>query len=129
MSRAIRVNFHGTPSLTHPPPPQQFSKVRSLRMDHWSQTQIITMLEGGNKQLGGFFDRHSLSASGSNAGENLKKRYNTKAALFYRSGMTKHVNKVAETGSYRGRKESRRLSEGSDKISKAASAVQKQHSI
>jgi hypothetical protein len=72
------------------------------------------MLEGGNQQLDGFFERHSLSSltGGSKAAAvNLDKRYRTKAAKFYRDGIQKHVDTVADTGLYRGRKVSRRLVE------------------
>lgn len=92
---------------------QQFSKVRSVRLDHWSHSQILKMLEGGNQQLDGFFARHSLSTRGGTkaAAVILDKRYRTKAAKFYRDGIQKHVDTVADTGLYRGRKVSRRLSE------------------
>lgn len=81
-------------------------------MDHWSHTQILKMLEGGNQQLGGFFERHSLSSTkGKEAAANLNKRYRTKAAKFYRDGIEKHVDTVTKTGLYRGRRASRRLSE------------------
>mmetsp|Transcript_5112 Transcript_5112/g.8392 ORF Transcript_5112/g.8392 Transcript_5112/m.8392 type:complete len:203 (-) Transcript_5112:291-899(-) len=89
----------------------QFSKVRSLRLDHWSHAQILKMLEGGNQQLDGFFERHSLSSTkGKEAAANLNKRYRTKAAKFYRDGIQQHVETVNETGLYRGRRASRRLS-------------------
>lgn len=84
-----------------------YSKVRSLTMDHWSVDQVLTMLEGGNQQLGAFFDRHALSTSGENAMLNLSKRYKTKAAKFYRIGIDEHVSHVAETP-YEGREATRR---------------------
>jgi hypothetical protein len=68
-------------------------------MDHWSHEQILNMLEGGNSQLSGFFERHSLADS--------DKRYLTKAARFYQMGMKQHVAKLAMIGSYQGRDVSR----------------------
>jgi hypothetical protein len=76
-------------------------------MDHWSVDQILKMLEGGNQQLSGFFERHALSVSGEHAEDNLRKRYKTKAAQFYRLGITEHVSRVAEAP-YRGREATRR---------------------
>ena len=39
----------------------QVSSVRSISMDEWSVTEVISMLEGGNSQLTAFFDRHALT--------------------------------------------------------------------
>jgi len=64
-------------------------------MDHWSHSQILNMLEGGNRQLAAFFERNKLSTT---------RRYFTKAAQFYRLGMQKHVEQVSQQGYYRGRK-------------------------
>lgn len=77
--------------------------VRSLTLDHWSHEQILKMLEGGNEQLHSFFARHLLAIEGASAAENLRKRYWTKAASFYRDGMNQHVCKVAGMGRYQGR--------------------------
>lgn len=76
-----------------------YSKVRSLTMDHWSTQQILRMLEGGNHQLRMFFERHDLM-------ENNANRYFTKAARFYRRGMDQHVEKLAKQP-YEGREASR----------------------
>ena len=92
---------------------RQYSKVRSLKMDHWSVEQIMMMLEGGNKQLGDFFGRHKMTDQ--NDGKNMngavppiiRKRYYTKAALFYRNGMKTHVHTILDKGSYQGRDASR----------------------
>ena len=92
--------------LTYP----KFSKVRSLRLDHWSHDQVLSMLEGGNEQLHNFFARHSMATDSIDGGEILKKRYRTKAAKFYRDGIQKHVETVAGTDVYRGRGASRVLS-------------------
>merc|ERR1712113_1272636 len=78
-----------------------YSKVRSLTMDHWSVQQLLTMLEGGNQQLRDFFERHELTD------EKGQKRYFTKAASFYRRGMDQHVAQVAKRP-YEGREASRR---------------------
>jgi len=79
------------------------------------------MLEGGNEQLRGFFARHSLSTEGKEGDENLKKRYRTKAAQFYRNGIQKHVETVTETGLYRGRGASRRISKEWNQMAISAS--------
>eukprot|EP00568_Trieres_chinensis_P002050 CAMPEP_0183309230 /NCGR_PEP_ID=MMETSP0160_2-20130417/24605_1 /TAXON_ID=2839 ORGANISM="Odontella Sinensis, Strain Grunow 1884" /NCGR_SAMPLE_ID=MMETSP0160_2 /ASSEMBLY_ACC=CAM_ASM_000250 /LENGTH=234 /DNA_ID=CAMNT_0025473225 /DNA_START=50 /DNA_END=751 /DNA_ORIENTATION=- len=78
------------------------SFVRSVAMDSWSHAQILTMLEGGNEQLAGFFQRHSLSptaaafpAQGGAVDEIVRNRYRTKAALFYREQLSLHVGRVA----------------------------------
>jgi hypothetical protein len=84
-----------------------YSKVRSLTMDHWSVDEVLNMLEGGNEQLDSFFGRHALSTHGEQAAENLSKRYKTKAAKFYRVGIDLHVTQVAATP-YEGREASRR---------------------
>ena len=39
----------------------QISSVRSISMDEWSVTEVISMLEGGNNQLTAFFERHALT--------------------------------------------------------------------
>eukprot|EP00543_Licmophora_paradoxa_P007207 CAMPEP_0202442356 /NCGR_PEP_ID=MMETSP1360-20130828/1810_1 /ASSEMBLY_ACC=CAM_ASM_000848 /TAXON_ID=515479 /ORGANISM="Licmophora paradoxa, Strain CCMP2313" /LENGTH=183 /DNA_ID=CAMNT_0049057701 /DNA_START=1 /DNA_END=552 /DNA_ORIENTATION=+ len=82
----------------------KYSKVRSVTMDHWSHQQILQMLEGGNQQLNGFFERHQLSSVGQSGQDNIKKRYFTKAASFYRNGIHKHAEKVKGSGLYKGRK-------------------------
>jgi len=86
----------------------RYSKVRSVTLDHWSHEQILKMLEGGNEQLRGFFARHRLAVEGDNAAENLRKRYWTKAASFYRDGMEKHVTSLANLERYQGRHASRK---------------------
>ncbi|CAB9503928.1 with coiled-coil, ANK repeat and PH domain-containing protein [Seminavis robusta] len=79
----------------------QISRVRSIDMDAWSHSQIMAMLEGGNEQLTSFFDRHGMSGM-------MDRRYQTKAALFYRSNLQKHVETVANAGEYKGREAARR---------------------
>ena len=71
-------------------------------MDHWSQEQVLKMLEGGNEQLALFFQRHYMDASDD------KKRYRTKAAQFYREHLDKHARKIKSSGVYQGREASRR---------------------
>lgn len=68
------------------------------------------MLEGGNEQLHHFFARHCMSSESNDRAEILKKRYRTNAASFYREGIQKHVETIADVGMYRGRRASRRLS-------------------
>ena len=97
----------------------QVSCVRSVTMDEWSLTEVLSMLEGGNSQLLSFYTRHSLTPescpSASEAPEKIinretvtKMRYKTKAALFYRRQMEIHVVKILENGPYRGRHTSRK---------------------
>jgi hypothetical protein len=73
-------------------------------MDDWTSEQVLAMLEGGNGQLTNFFDRHHMERTSEVAAQ----RYHTKAALFYRTHLSKHVAVVAKSGSYRGREESRK---------------------
>jgi len=113
----------------------QVSSVRSISMDEWSVTEVVSMLEGGNQQIGNFFSRHHLTEStcttstttptsqvglSSSAGagpddgrkitrDNVTRlRYKTKAALFYRRQMEQHVATILANGPYRGREISRR---------------------
>jgi hypothetical protein len=77
----------------------QSSRVKSLDMDSWSHDQILGMLEGGNQQLHGFFDRHQMMDE-----TMTSRRYKTKAALFYRTNLRKHVDFVkAHSEVYAGR--------------------------
>jgi Putative GTPase activating protein for Arf len=39
----------------------QISSVRSIGMDEWSAKEVLSMLEGGNRQLQLFFQRHYLT--------------------------------------------------------------------
>jgi hypothetical protein len=92
------------------------STVRSITMDHWSAGEILKMLEGGNRQLQKFFQRHSLYLDDSAAPQqqfqspHLTKdnvttmRYKTKAALFYRQQLEHHVQDLKERGPYKGRR-------------------------
>lgn len=95
----------------------QVSSVRSISMDEWSVTEVVSMLEGGNSQIASFFDRHGLtekecrSSTGSMiTRDNVSRlRYKTKAALFYRKQMEIHVANILAAGPYSGREISRRL--------------------
>ena len=89
----------------------QVSSVRSISMDEWSISEVISMLEGGNRQLAAFFQRHQLTAGACGGRlENVTlRRYKTKAALFYRRQMELHVQNILAAGPYRGRQWSRRL--------------------
>lgn len=64
-------------------------------------------MEGGNEQLEHFFMRHSLESLGARGQANVNKRYFTKAARFYQTGMHRHVKKVIAIGRWRGRDASR----------------------
>jgi Putative GTPase activating protein for Arf len=93
----------------------QVSSVRSISMDEWSLEEVLSMLEGGNSQLSGFFERHELSVEACTRDgkvitpENVTLlRYKTKAAQFYRAQMELHVVKILSSGPYRGREISRR---------------------
>jgi len=90
----------------------QNSRVRSIDMDTWNHSQVLSMLEGGNDQLGRFFERHEMhhnnAAQSRNSADMMCKRYKTKAALFYRTNLQKHVEQVAEAGVYEGREAARR---------------------
>lgn len=98
----------------------QVSFVRSLEYDTWNHKQILSMLEGGNTQLRSFFNRHHLlngspqtnhevsSKSGKSSQQLHDQRYHTKAALFYKVNLLKHVECVATNGIYQGREYNRR---------------------
>jgi len=93
------------------------SQVRSVSMDHWTHKEIVSMLEGGNAQLGGFFSLNALTKE-ELAKANKKSstprqttitvdnvtslRYKTKAALFYKNQMEAHVERLLQKP-YRGR--------------------------
>lgn len=94
----------------------QTSFVRSIRMDSWSHEQILSMLEGGNGQLKDFFERHSLGERSPMA----SKRYHTKAALFYKVHLAKHVHCVANGGVYLGREASRASSSSAPPTSRSS---------
>jgi hypothetical protein len=95
----------------------QTSVVRSISMDHWSHTEVLSMLEGGNKQLNDFFARHGLQANHQEIVNDIpalpeghlaaKNRYKTNAAMFYRNNLRSHVKQVEESGIYKGREHSR----------------------
>lgn len=92
------------------------SKVRSITMDHWAYDEVVQMLEGGNRQLESFFERHSLDMGASsfqspqlNHSNVSKMRYKTKAALFYRQQLNQHVQDLISKGPYKGRRRKRRL--------------------
>lgn len=87
------------------------STVRSVTMDHWRYDEVVKMLEGGNRQLSTFFQRHALSrecvefqSPQLNAANVASMRYKTKAALFYRQQLEHHVQNLISRGPYRGRR-------------------------
>lgn len=101
-------------------------------MDDWSLQEILRMLEGGNNQLKSFFTRHALCENTHEGkpgkmltSENVTlMRYKTKAALFYRQQLDKHVGKILETWPYRGREHSRKSQIPQQRpLSKAKSSI------
>ena len=46
----------------------------------------------------------------------IDRRYETKAALFYRSNLKKHAEQVARSGAYKGREASRRKYQSKEAI-------------
>jgi hypothetical protein len=87
------------------------SRVRSITMDAWSQSQILALLEGGNEQLQQFFQRHNLGNNSSASNQ----RYKTKAAKFYRTHLDMHVQKIADSGCYQGRRMSRKKQQSKER--------------
>mmetsp|Transcript_20215 Transcript_20215/g.30340 ORF Transcript_20215/g.30340 Transcript_20215/m.30340 type:complete len:163 (+) Transcript_20215:525-1013(+) len=83
------------------------SKVRSITMDTWTNSDVLAMLEGGNVQLNEFYSRHALSPSSSLSEEDnrcvIKNRYRTNAAKFYRKNLAHHVLRIEKEGKYKGR--------------------------
>lgn len=86
------------------------STVRSVTMDHWRYDEVVKMLEGGNRQLSSFFQRHALGRecvefqSPLLNSQNIAcMRYKTKAALFYRQQLDHHVQHLLQQGPYKGR--------------------------
>ena len=57
----------------------QTSLVRSLSLDMWTEKQLKTLSQGGNAKLAEFFDKYDLRSV-----KDLKVRYSTKAAVYYR---------------------------------------------
>lgn len=89
------------------------SFVKSLTLDSWKRREILAMLEGGNVQLGTFFDRHGMGGGanddGKSDGVGGLDRYKTKAASFYRQHLLGHARELADRGGlYEGREASRR---------------------
>ncbi len=76
-------------------------------MDSWSHSDVLAMLEGGNKQLHDFFTRHELSPSSNlSRQENcniISIRYRTNAGKFYKKNLALHSSTVKNQGMYCGR--------------------------
>jgi hypothetical protein len=101
-------------------------------MDSWSHSEILSMLEGGNKQLKDFFVRHNLPSSHyidndendayactfSSSNAITRNRYKTNAAMFYRENLAQHVLRIKEEGIYRGRENFRRVKKNSPRKGK-----------
>jgi len=113
------------------------SFVKSLTLDSWKRREILAMLEGGNVQLGNFFDRHGMGGGTSESGGGGKSeggdggvggldRYKTKAASFYRQHLMGHARELADRGGlYEGREASRsgkQQQQGGQKTKKKAEA-------
>jgi hypothetical protein len=99
---SIRIFLSLTTSL--PSPPLQISRVRSISMDSWSHSEVLSILEGGNQQLNNFFTRHGLDESHTSLNDDTNRcRYKTNAAMFYRENLSLHVKRVEEAGLYEGR--------------------------
>ncbi len=75
-------------------------------MDSWKHAEVLAMLEGGNKQLEDFFQRHRLKSSDVDT-------YRTNAAKFYKRNLVAHVSKVGRSGQYKGRENYRSSSSSS----------------
>ena len=87
----------------------QTSFMRSIDMDDWNHKQVLSMLEGGNEQLHGFFERHQMGNNYDFSSSSITStRYRTKAALYYSSHLKMHVEAVALSGAYKGREAQRR---------------------
>lgn len=100
------------------------STVRSVTMDHWRYEEVVKMMEGGNRQLSAFFQRHALGRECSEfqspqlTSENVSSmRYKTKAALFYRQQLEHHVQHLLAQGPYKGRRRKKRRQLGTQKSS------------
>ena len=74
-------------------------------MDSWKCSEVLAMLEGGNKQLGAFFERHQLSSKN----KNTMDTYRTNAAKFYKRNLLLHASKVENSGVYKGRETYRNI--------------------
>lgn len=84
------------------------SFVRSLDMDDWSCSQILSMMEGGNTQLSNFFERRSLPSISTTTKTSIQKsmidRYLTNAAQRYRKRLGEHVGSISDGDeAYQGR--------------------------
>ena len=73
------------------------SFIRSVTMDNWSVPQIVAMLEGGNMQLVGFFERQASTKETVGKGD-VETLYKTKAARYYREHLAKHVKALLLSG-------------------------------
>mmetsp|Transcript_5691 Transcript_5691/g.10599 ORF Transcript_5691/g.10599 Transcript_5691/m.10599 type:complete len:227 (+) Transcript_5691:75-755(+) len=96
------------------------SRVRSISMDAWSHSQVVAMLEGGGEQLQSFYARHGMGTDS----DAFHRRYQTKAARFYRQNMESHVKKICQLGTYKGRAASRKAATSSSIRTTAASKLQ-----
>lgn len=94
------------------------SFVKSLSMDSWKRREVLCMLEGGNRQLAAFLERHGVGVPVCEGGARTD-RYRTKAASFYRQHLKGHARGLAERcRPYEGREASRRQKKNKDRSSK-----------
>lgn len=91
-------------------------------MDSWSYSEVLSMLEGGNKQLNDFYVRHGLpSPHMSDDDDNImagRNRYKTNAAMFYRDNLSQHIARVHQRGLYKGRDHYRKVKKARRKSKK-----------
>uniref|UniRef100_A0A0G4FMD9 Arf-GAP domain-containing protein n=1 Tax=Chromera velia CCMP2878 TaxID=1169474 RepID=A0A0G4FMD9_9ALVE len=62
------------------------SFVRSITMDEWKDKELQTMLMGGNARCQEFFEKEGIASM------EVRTKYNTKAAAFYRDLLKSRVN-------------------------------------
>uniref|UniRef100_A0A7R9ZNK0 Arf-GAP domain-containing protein n=1 Tax=Craspedostauros australis TaxID=1486917 RepID=A0A7R9ZNK0_9STRA len=65
--------------------------VRSVDLDEWTQRQIDSMRLGGNANARQYFRKHGHS----NMNQKIEKKYTSKAAIMYRSELTKMLDAEA----------------------------------
>lgn len=114
----------------------------------WSRSDIIMMLEGGNKQAVEFLKKHStkiehrllqitLDVNGNGMNNDITipaqfKKYRTKAARYFRQQLLSHVNSVIDSGMYHGRSiidDEKRSDTSSKSLSKNINTVIRKSSL
>jgi hypothetical protein len=64
----------------------QVSLVRSIALDIWTEKHMALMELGGNHKFNEFLDQYDLNT------EDIKVKYNTKAAQYYRKQLAAQAN-------------------------------------